>query len=48
MKYYRYDQIGHVACMGEMKNAYKILVRKPERNIGCCLFNDASEVQTAG
>jgi hypothetical protein len=21
---------GHVACMGEMKNAYKILVGKPE------------------
>jgi hypothetical protein len=21
---------GHVACMGEMRNAYKILVRKPE------------------
>jgi hypothetical protein len=23
--------MGHVACMGEMRNAYKILVRKPER-----------------
>jgi hypothetical protein len=22
---------GHVACMGEVKDAYKILVRKPER-----------------
>jgi hypothetical protein len=21
---------GHVACMGDMRNAYKILVRKPE------------------
>jgi hypothetical protein len=21
---------GHVACTGEMRNAYKILVRKPE------------------
>jgi hypothetical protein len=24
---------GHVACMGEMRNRYKKLVRKPERNI---------------
>jgi hypothetical protein len=25
---------GHVACVGEMRNAYKILVRKPEeRNL---------------
>jgi hypothetical protein len=22
--------VAHVACMGEMRNAYKILVRKPE------------------
>jgi hypothetical protein len=22
--------VGHVTCMGEMRNAYKILVRKPE------------------
>jgi hypothetical protein len=22
---------GHVACMGEMRNVYKILVGKPER-----------------
>jgi hypothetical protein len=22
--------VGHVACMGEMKNTYKILIRKPE------------------
>jgi len=22
--------VGHVACMGEMRNAYKILVGKPE------------------
>jgi hypothetical protein len=24
--------VGHVACMGEMRNAYKILVRTPEGN----------------
>jgi hypothetical protein len=24
---------GHVACMGEMRNAYNILVGKPERKI---------------
>jgi hypothetical protein len=24
------DCAGHVECMGEMRNAYKILVRKPE------------------
>jgi hypothetical protein len=23
--------MGHVACMGEMGNAFKILIRKPER-----------------
>jgi len=23
--------MGHVACMGEMKNVYKVLVGKPER-----------------
>jgi hypothetical protein len=23
--------VGHAACMGKMRNAYKILVRKPER-----------------
>jgi hypothetical protein len=22
--------VGHVACMGEMKNTYKILIREPE------------------
>jgi hypothetical protein len=22
--------MGHVKCMGEMRNAYKILIRKPE------------------
>jgi hypothetical protein len=25
--------LGHVACMGEMKNLYKVLVRQPERTI---------------
>jgi hypothetical protein len=24
--------VGYVACMGEKRNAYKIFVRKPERN----------------
>jgi hypothetical protein len=23
-------RVRHIACIGEMKNAYKILVRKPE------------------
>jgi len=27
----RMTWVGNVACMGEMRNAYKILVRKPER-----------------
>jgi len=22
--------VGHVACIGEIRNAYKVLVRKPE------------------
>jgi hypothetical protein len=26
----RMRQTGHVACMGDMRNVYKILVRKPE------------------
>jgi hypothetical protein len=25
--------VGHGVCMGEMRNAYKILVRKPEGRI---------------
>jgi hypothetical protein len=25
--------IGHVACLGEIRNIYKISVRKPERKI---------------
>jgi hypothetical protein len=28
MKSRRVRQVGHVACMGEMRNAYEILVRK--------------------
>jgi hypothetical protein len=24
--------VGHVGCMGKMRNAYRILVRKPKRN----------------
>jgi hypothetical protein len=31
MKSRRVRRAGHVACMGEMRNAYKILVEKPER-----------------
>jgi hypothetical protein len=30
MKSRRMRQVGHAACIGEMGNAYKILVRKPE------------------
>jgi len=26
---------GHVACMGEMRNAYKIFIRKPEVTRPC-------------
>jgi hypothetical protein len=29
-KYRRMKWAGHVACMGEMSNAYKIFIRKPE------------------
>jgi hypothetical protein len=27
--------MGHVACMGDMRNAYRILVGKPEGKIPC-------------
>jgi hypothetical protein len=30
IKYRRMRWYGHVACMGEMRNAYKIMVEKPE------------------
>jgi hypothetical protein len=26
--------MGHIACMGEMRNAYKILVRRPKETFG--------------
>jgi hypothetical protein len=26
------ELVGHTACMGELRNAYKIIVRKPEVN----------------
>jgi len=26
--------VGHVACMGEMKNTFKIMVRKPVEELG--------------
>jgi hypothetical protein len=29
-KCYSWRQARHIACMGEMRNAYKILVRRPE------------------
>jgi hypothetical protein len=30
MKLRRARWVGHVVCMGEMRNAYKMLIRKPE------------------
>jgi hypothetical protein len=30
-------RVGHVACMGEMINIYKILVRKPEPEPELCI-----------
>jgi hypothetical protein len=32
MKLRRMRQVGFVTCMGEIRNAYKILARKPEEN----------------
>jgi hypothetical protein len=38
MKSRRVRWVGHVVHMGEMRSAYKILVRKPERPLGTPLY----------